>query len=234
MYSVYVHTFPNGKRYVGVTSWKPELRWGANGCNYKNPYMINAIKKYGWNNITHKIVAENLSVEEAEQMEIDLIAKYNSADKRYGYNISNGGIICRICSEQTKEKLRKANLGKTMSQESKKKISEYQKGQIRSKQVRKNMCIAQKKSFHNGNNAMHSPEARAKAAIKLKGKKVSYYTIQKANEAKYHPVVYIPTGKLYKSIKDACIDTGVNRTTIIRQCKGQTKKIEWRYADEKR
>ena len=48
MYSVYIHTFPNDKKYIGITSWKPELRWGANGANYKNPYMVNAIKKYGW------------------------------------------------------------------------------------------------------------------------------------------------------------------------------------------
>ena len=232
MYSVYVHTFPNGKRYVGVTTWKPELRWGANGCNYKNPYMVNAIKKYGWKNIKHEIVAENLSTEQAEQMEIDLIAQYNSADKRYGYNISEGGIFCKTCSKQTREKLRKANLGKTMSEESKKKISQYQKGRVYSEDIIKNMCIAQKKSFHNGNNAMHSPEARAKAAAKLKGRKPSEYAIQRANEAKYHRVVHIPTGKLYKSIKEACIDIGINRTTIIRQCKGQTKKREWRYVDE--
>lgn len=231
MYSVYVHTFPNGKRYVGVTTWKPELRWGANGCNYKNPYMVNAIKKYGWENIKHEIVAENLSIEQAEQMEIDLIAQYNSADKQYGYNISEGGIICKACSEQTKEKLRKANLGKTMSEESKKKISQYQKGQVRSEHTIKNMCIAQKKSFHNGNNAMHLPEARAKAAAKLKGRKPSEHAIQRANEAKHHPVVHIPTGKLYKSIKDACIVVGVNRTTIIRQCAGKTKKKEWRYIE---
>ena len=230
MYSVYIHTFPNSKKYIGVTSWKPELRWGANGCNYKNPYMINAIKKYGWDNISHEIVAENLTAEQASQMEIELIQKYNSADKRYGYNISLGGIESKICSEQTKEKLRQANLGKVMSEESKKKISDFQRGQKRTNKTRLNMSMAQKKSFANGNNAMHSPEARAKATQKLKGRKVSERAIKKASEAKYHPVKNMQTGVVYPSIKAACEGTGLNRSTIIRHCNGTLKKQKWKYA----
>ncbi|MBR5586559.1 MAG: GIY-YIG nuclease family protein, partial [Clostridia bacterium] len=126
MYYVYMHIFPNGKRYIGVTSLKPELRWGANGCNYKNTYMKNAIKKYGWNNIIHKIIACNLTQEEASDMEIALIKKYNSANRLYGYNISLGGINSRKCSDETKEKLRKVNIGKKMSDSTKKKISDFQ------------------------------------------------------------------------------------------------------------
>lgn len=232
MYSVYIHTFPNGKKYVGVTCWKPELRWGANGCNYKNPYMVNAIKKYGWNNITHEIVAKGLTVDQASQMEIELIEKYNSADKRHGYNISLGGVESKICSEQTKEKLRQANLGKVMSEESKRKISEYQKGKTKSEEIIANMIKAQKKNFANGNNAMHSAEVRKKVAEKLKGRKLPDYVTQKASEAKFHPVENIKTGVVYESIKSACENTGLNRSTIIRQCAGKTRKKEWRYVNE--
>ena len=231
MYSVYIHTFPNGKKYIGVTRCEPELRWGANGCNYKNPYMVNAIKKYGWDNITHEIVAENLTVDQASQMEIELIQKYNSADRRYGYNISLGGIESKICSEQTKEKLRRANIGKIMSDKSKRKISDFNKGKHLTEEVLQHMSDAQKKNFANGNNAMHSPEARAKAAQKLKGRKLPDYVTQKATEAKYHPVKNIKTGVVYESIKAACRDTGLNRGTIIRQCRGNTNKKEWRYVE---
>lgn len=232
MYSVYIHTFPNGKRYVGVTNWKPELRWGANGCNYKNPYMVNAIKKYGWDNITHEIVAENLTVDQASQMEIELIQKYNSADKRYGYNISLGGIESKICSEQTKEKLRQANLGKVMSEESRRKISEYQKGKTKNAKTIANMSEAQKRNFANGNNAMHSQEARAKAAQKKKGRKLPDYITQKASEAKFHAVKNMQTGVVYPSIKAACEDSGLNRSTIIRHCNGMFINKKWRYSDE--
>lgn len=232
MYSVYIHTFPNGKKYIGVTSWKPELRWGANGCNYKNPYMVNAIKKYGWKNIKHEIVAEGLTEDEASDMEKTLIQKYNSANREHGYNISLGGIDRKACSDETKEKLRKANTGKVMSEESKRKISKFQMGRKRSESTRHNMSIAQKKSFANGNNAMHSPEARAKASQKLKGRKPSEYSIQRASEAKYHPVENMQTGVVYPSIKAACEDTGLNRSTIIRHCNGTLKNKKWRYSDE--
>lgn len=232
MYSVYIHIFPNGKRYVGVTSWKPELRWGANGGNYKNPYMKNAIKKYGWDNVIHEIVAENLTMEQASKMEIELIQKYDSANRQYGYNISLGGVECKIYSDETKEKLRQANLGKIMSEEAKRKIGEFQHGYKRTDEARHNMSIAQKKSFANGNNAMHSQEAREKARKSLKGKKPSNYAIQKANEAKFHAVKNIVTGKIYKSIKEAVQNEKVNRTTIIRQCKGKSKKRNWCYIEK--
>lgn len=232
MYSVYIHIFPNEKKYVGVTTWKPELRWGTNGCNYKNPYMINAIKKYGWENIKHEIVAEDLTVEEASDMEKALIQKYNSANLEYGYNISLGGVDSKVCSNGTKEKLRKVNIGKVMSEESKRKISKFQTGRKKSELTKRNMSIAQKKSFANGNNAMHSQEARAKAAQKKKGRKLPNYITQKASEAKFHAVKNMQTGVIYPSIKSACEETGLNRSTIIRHCNGTLKKQKWKYAKE--
>ena len=61
MYSVYMHTTPNNKKYIGITKQKPVKRW-QNGGGYKNqPLMWKAIKNIGWNNITHKILFTNLS-----------------------------------------------------------------------------------------------------------------------------------------------------------------------------
>lgn len=46
MYSVYMHTTPNNKKYIGITKQKPVKRW-QNGGGYKNqPLMWKAIKKY--------------------------------------------------------------------------------------------------------------------------------------------------------------------------------------------
>lgn len=91
---VYCHTNKiNGKKYIGITKNKPEYRWGKNGNSYirRNQYFGNAIKKYGWNKFEHKIIKENISEKQAKQMEIELISKYNTKDKQFGYNLTIGG-----------------------------------------------------------------------------------------------------------------------------------------------
>lgn len=87
---VYIHLFPNGKRYVGLTMRDVNKRWG-NGKAYKRQKVVyNAILKYGWNNISH-IVYECDTESEMKYLERYLIAYYNTTDHRYGYNISTGG-----------------------------------------------------------------------------------------------------------------------------------------------
>ena len=104
-YFVYKHTFPNDKVYIGITSYeKPNGRW-RNGKGYKSQYVYRAINKYGWENIKHEILFENLSKVEAEAKEVELIAKYKSNNSKYGYNIENGGHT-HCVSEKTKKKLR--------------------------------------------------------------------------------------------------------------------------------
>jgi group I intron endonuclease len=91
-YFVYCHTNKiNGKKYIGITSRKPEKRWN-NGNGYKtNVYFYRSIKKYGWHNFQHEILYTDLSKEEASAKEIELIAEYNTCDAKYGYNQSAGG-----------------------------------------------------------------------------------------------------------------------------------------------
>lgn len=90
-YIVYKHTFPNSKIYIGITSQKPSERW-RNGCGYQhNNFIKSAIQKYGWDNIKHEILFTGLTKEQAEQKEIELIARYKSNQRDYGYNLSSGG-----------------------------------------------------------------------------------------------------------------------------------------------
>lgn len=93
MYSVYMHITPNNKRYIGITKQKPKQRWNSGYGYIQNKYFFNAILKYGWNNIEHRVLFTRLSQTEAEEKEIELIAKYKSNNKKYGYNIANGGHV---------------------------------------------------------------------------------------------------------------------------------------------
>ena len=34
-YAVYMHIFPNKKKYIGITGQKPKERWRVNGNGYK-------------------------------------------------------------------------------------------------------------------------------------------------------------------------------------------------------
>lgn len=94
-YCVYVHTNKtNGKKYVGITSQKPEERWN-NGKNYQyNEYFTRAIKKYGWGNFDHEIIMEKLSKKDACSLEIALISQWETTDRNKGYNICHGGDGC--------------------------------------------------------------------------------------------------------------------------------------------
>lgn len=81
----------NNKKYIGITSQKPEHRWGPNGCHYNSQYFAKAIKKYGWDGFDHIILCEGLEEDEAKEMEITLIAEYNANDSDFGYNCTIGG-----------------------------------------------------------------------------------------------------------------------------------------------
>lgn len=81
-YCVYKHVLPNNKIYIGITKQNPLLRW-RNGHGYKHcNYFYNAILKYGWLNVHHEILRDNLTVEEANNLEKYYIKYYKSNDKR--------------------------------------------------------------------------------------------------------------------------------------------------------
>lgn len=142
-WKVYIHTcLITGWKYVGITSLDdPNMRW-KNGKGYQhNPHFVSAIKKYGWDNFSHVIIAENLTKLQANKIEEEHIEKY----KQQGicYNITNGGeghngqSIPLSTRNKISQTLRAKNLtpwnkGKTgvYSEETRRSISESQRGRI--------------------------------------------------------------------------------------------------------
>ncbi len=95
-------------------------------ANITSPYASSAIRSglAIYSSVTSKILYENLSKEEAEQKEIELIAYYKSNQSKFGYNIANGGHIHSV-SEETKKKLSQSLKGKHNSPK-----TEFKKGHI--------------------------------------------------------------------------------------------------------
>lgn len=147
-YTVYKHTFPNGKVYIGMTSINPNARWN-NGNGYKGKLISKAISEFGWDNVKHDVLYSELTEENAKQIEILLINKYKSNDKRFGYNTTKGG---EVVSDNTKKKISESvsgknnhNYGKTLSKEYKEKISKTKKGSSHTKETKKKISESMSK-----------------------------------------------------------------------------------------
>ena len=70
-YSVVRHTTPEGKVFIGVTyrpTWKYEH-------HYRGSILFEESKRFGWHNITHEMIASNLSREKAIKAKNKLIRK---------------------------------------------------------------------------------------------------------------------------------------------------------------
>jgi group I intron endonuclease len=111
-YCVYIHINKiNGKKYVGQTICgdQPKRRW-RNGTGYCNQsYFYSAIKKYGWDNFEHIILFNNISYDNACEIEQYLIKELQLQNIEYGYNIAPGGnansMLGRHHTKETKEKI---------------------------------------------------------------------------------------------------------------------------------
>ena len=118
-FCVYMHLFPNGKRYIGITCKRPNARW-QRGTGYRDGSPVrNAINKYGWDNVEHIILFDNLSQQEACDKEIELIEQYKTNIHRYGddfgYNMTDGGegATGHKLKPDVVERLRNCRIGKT-------------------------------------------------------------------------------------------------------------------------
>ena len=220
MYTVYQHKNKiNGKVYIGITKQEPEQRW-RHGQGYKSsPHFYAAIQKYGWDNFEHNILFQNLTKEKACKKEQELIAKYHSMDREFGYNSTSGGDIFTM-NEETKRKIsqsmigNKNGLGHPCSEEKKKKISEAQKGKHLTEEHKQKLSKAVKNR--------HTPcSDQAKE------------NIRKASRKK--PVYCEELKTVFESVQECSRQLGIPATNISKLCNGRGKTLKGyhlRYYDD--
>ena len=152
---VYMHVNRiNDKKYVGIThhSDNPNRRW-INGKGYfRNKHFSDAIKRYGWDQFEHIVIAKGLSKDKACALEQELISKYKAQDRKFGYNITNGGEFFHH-TEESKRLMSENRKGKGLhkfSEEHKQKMREHHRGGSNSKKVR---CVETNQVFESINAA---------------------------------------------------------------------------------
>lgn len=209
-YYVYMHINKiNGKRYIGITKNKPEKRW-QNGYGYKRQIFYNAIKKYGWNNFEHIVLFEKISKDEACKKEIELISKYNSNDKRYGYNISYGGEDGHNDLWNDKE---------------------YYDRQVKERKKRWENNEFREHHAESMKTAMNKNSYKKKQSKNTKNR----WENGSFDEIHCKSIMCLETGEIYKSITDASKMTNICRCDISKCCLGQIKTANgyhWQYYTE--
>lgn len=220
-WTVYLHeNRVNGKRYIGITGREPTLRW-CNGNGYSgNQHFYSAIQKYGWDAFRHEILYTNLTREEAERIETDLIAKYGTLNPEKGYNLAPGGFapsasnstrakMSRVqkalwSTEEHKNKMRAARLGHQVSEEARRKISQANMGHPVTPEARERM-----RANHPDVSGAKNPRAKA--------------------------VICLTTGTIYPTAAEAAIACGTYKSDIAKCCKGKAKTaggLRWGYYTE--
>lgn len=224
-YCVYIHENRiNHKVYIGMTGQKPWKRWD-NGRGYvKNEHFHRAIVKYGWHNFDHRILYDGLTLEQANEIERQLISEYDSTNPAKGYNIDLGGNGQGKMSQETIEKLKKShkgqsawNKGKPHSEETRQKIREALTGGHLSEETRRKMSKSRMGAGNSFFGMHHTKESIKKGAM---------------NQPHRRMVVCVETGVVYESMAEAARQNGIKQGNISCVCAGKHKRaggFHWKY-----
>lgn len=207
-FSVYMHVFPNGKQYIGITQMNPADRWHG-GSGYKNqPKMRAAIKKYGWKNVEHIILFHGLTKTEAEQKEIELIKDFNTIENGYNVDRGGGGATPRSIEFRNKMSINFSGennpfYGKHHTIETKQKHSNFMKGNAyfkghhHSDAFKKWKSEQMKEKYSEGRN----PRSRKVLMTTEEGAETVFYSLRNAAE----------NAKVSPSLMHKLVNNGIQR-----------------------
>jgi hypothetical protein len=212
--------------YVGKGTKRKCKTFYTLKSEFLRAYESRGRNKY-WNNITNfteyrvEIIMDNLTSDEANELEIFLISIYKRFDCCGGMlvNATDGGegVTGFSFSEETIEKMRKNNLGKIVSEDTKSKISKAGKGKKLSEEHKQKLSLA-----HTGKKM--SQESVEKMRKNNTGKKLPTEVKKKmsgSRKGEKHPmakeVLCILDGIFYSTIIEASVAYNLNYKTTYRK-----------------
>ena len=228
MYIYCITNSINGKQYVGLTTRNIEESKSYYGSGV---YINRSIKKYGKKNFKKEILELCNNDKQLKKQEIHWIQKLNTKAPN-GYNLTDGGdgvlnpteeVRTKISeklkllvgekhphwgmtrTDETKLKMRNAQLGIPVSLEAKKKISEKLSGRKLSKAICKKMSESK---------MGHSVSEHTRLKLKNQSSCVTVLQIDKIT----HLII-----NEYHSIQEASRKTNIAASGICKCCKGELK-----------
>jgi len=217
LFTVYIHTNKiNSKTYIGITSRTPRKRWGNNGNGYKNnKYFYSAIQKYDWNNFEHEVVLVNLTKEQAEMFEIEMIKYYKSNQREFGYNIASGGKHGNcgyIPTEESRRKISESNMKPVICLETGgiyKLVKDCAKDINIGARCISSVCCGNQKSTHGLHFMYLSDYDENKEYVFEEPKKV----------------ICIDTGIVYNSVTECAKSLNLFKENLVKVCKHKRKHV---------
>lgn len=258
-WSIYKIVNPKNRVYIGITTDLPKRIKHYQRADCRNQQaLFHSLKKYGFSEHTFEVIETFTSNKDfAMEREIYWISyykcNYSQLPKENGLNLTGGGRGShgRVMTDETKQKLRQANLGKKYSDETKAKLSAMKKGKkIKSgwTEEKKAKMRVIKLNFRHTEDAKKRIGEGAKGNKYCVGKKLSEerkkqigefhkghkYNLGKKHSPehnakitahKYKPIYqYTLSGefvKEYPSVQDAVNKTGLSKASISGSAKGR-------------
>lgn len=174
-----IENLVNNKKYFGqsidIKSRLDKHRSLLKNNRHNNEHLQSAYNTYGCDHFKFYII-EECGVDQLDERERYYISLYNTDNRDCGYNIEPGGNKNKALSDETREKIRAANVGKIMSDEVKIKISKSNKGRRLSDEQKQLLG-----DLHLGSHL--SEETKIKIGIASKKENRSQETLLKLSES---------------------------------------------------
>lgn len=200
----------NGKVYVGYTSKEITERFNTHIKNSKkkiNRRLYDSMNKYGYDNFTITKLDETEYIKSAQELESWYIHIFKSKNRKYGYNMTNGGDGGYTLSEWTdddKEKLylqQKQNREKTLMNRYgidhhtkldwvKEKISDSKKGKRLSEEHKKRVSETIKEKIKSGEFTPNTIGLRPHKKGEFKHSNISKEKISKVRLGKKYEEIF--------------------------------------------